>query len=34
MVVFPGQRLGERYSGKFSAENSGVGIAQERVGST
>lgn len=29
-----GHRFGERYSGKVSSENSAVGLAQSRVGST
>lgn len=34
MVVSLGHRFGERYSGKFSGENSAVGLAHERDGST
>jgi hypothetical protein len=34
IVVSEGQRLGLRYSGKFSGENSAVGLAQAREGST
>jgi hypothetical protein len=33
-MEFVGQRFGLRYSGKFSRENSGVGFAQVREGST
>ncbi|MBE3045100.1 hypothetical protein IMZ48_21610 [Candidatus Bathyarchaeota archaeon] len=29
-----GQRFGERYSGKVASENSAVGLAQSREGST